>query len=353
MATLNPDEIQALMSAIQTGQVAPEAAGGAGAPRGPVTPYDLTSQDRVIRGQLPTLDAINEQVASLLGNGLSGRTRLSLRVQSSPATLLKFIDFNSLLAPPSTVCVLSLGKGGGQGIVVLEPGLSDALLAAALGDRRARTDDVPTEPRRDLTSVERQVLKRLLTLLTSAMTVAWEKVLPFRPEVLRFESDPRLAVIAPPNEAAILCSFEVTGAFAGRLQLALPYSAVEPAKKLLASPPRLNMGGDARFAKLLATEIQQVDVALRVHLGTSEVTVQRLLDLEIGDVLTLNTSEGSALPVFVEGKLKILGQPRVVGGGMAVVVEQGPTDDLSLLSDRNSYNPAAQYAMAVSAREPK
>ena len=99
-ATLTPEEIKALMSAIQDGRVDTETAR---APRAQAVPYDLTSQDRIIRGQMPTLDAINEQIASMLGIGLAGRTRVGVRVTSSPATLLKFADLVPLLAPPASV----------------------------------------------------------------------------------------------------------------------------------------------------------------------------------------------------------------------------------------------------------
>ena len=87
---------------------------------------------------MPALDAINDHVAQLLAMGLTGRTRLALRVSTSTATLLKFADLNPLLTPPAAVCILRLGPGFGFGLVVLEPGLGEALLAAALGDRRSR-----------------------------------------------------------------------------------------------------------------------------------------------------------------------------------------------------------------------
>ena len=67
-ATLTPEEIKALMSAIQEGRVSTEALP---VERSQVVPYDLTSQDRIIRGQMPTLDAINEQVAGQLSIGLT------------------------------------------------------------------------------------------------------------------------------------------------------------------------------------------------------------------------------------------------------------------------------------------
>jgi flagellar motor switch protein FliM len=324
--SLNPDEINALMSAIHDGRSAPEAPKS----RGSAVPYDLTSQDRVIRGQMPTLDAINEQIASAFGVGIAGRTRLSVRVTCGPSSLLRFGDFNSLLAPPATVCVLSLGKAGAQALLVLEPGLGDAMIAAALGDKSGKPDDPsPTaENRRELTNVERSVLRRLVSIFTEAMGAAWAPVLPFRPEVVRFETDPRLAVISPVNEAAVLCSFELDGAIHGLLQLAIPYTAVEPARKALTSPPKLSSSTDSRFATQLTDEICQVPVELRVELGRNKLTLRRVLELEEGDVLTLGTSEGVSLPVFVEGRAKLKGQPVIEGGSVCLRIVRGPVNEI-------------------------
>ncbi len=319
MATLNSDEVNALMDAIKDGRVEPEPAAGQGKQ---VAPYDLTSRDRIIRGQMPTLDAINEQIASMLATGLAGRTRLNLKITSTPATLMKFVDFNSLLAPPTIVGVMSLGQGHGLALAVLEPGLGEALLAAALGDRKVRPDETAVEPRRELTSVERLVLKRLLGLLTDAMSRAWALVLPFRPEVLRFESDPRLATIAPNNEAAILSTFEVSGALTGRLQLAIPFAAVEGAKKLLSSPMRVTTGQDTKFTAALQRELEQIEVELCAELGHAALPISRLLSLEVGDVLMLDTDEGAAITVTVEGRAKMTGHPHIAGGSNALVLEK-------------------------------
>ena len=263
-ATLTPEEIKALMGAIQDGRVNTEAS--AQPARAEVVSYDLTSQDRIIRGQMPTLDAINEQVASMLGIGLAGRTRVTIRVTSSPATLLKFQDLVPLLAPPASVCVLGLGAAYGFALAVLEPGLGEALLGAALGDRRPRAVDTSAEGRRELTSVEQLVLRRLLNILTESMGQAWAPVIAFQPEVLRFEQDPRMASIAPPTDVAIVSGFELKGGIEGRLQLVIPFSAVESAKQKLASPRRLSQRADERFAEALAREVEQVQVEIRAPL---------------------------------------------------------------------------------------
>ena len=148
---LDPTEVEALMQAIQEGQVPPDS--GVDEANGPVVPYDLTSQDRIIRGQMPTLDSINDRIASLFGRTLSGRTRMELRVTAAPASLMKFADINSLLTGQNAVGVMSLGAGHGLALVIVEAALAHSLLVASLGDRKAKSE--PGEARLDLTHVGR------------------------------------------------------------------------------------------------------------------------------------------------------------------------------------------------------
>ena len=320
---LDPQELEALMQAIQEGRVGTESDAGSEQGDGSVVPYDLTSQDRIIRGQMPTLDSINERIASSFGKTLGGRLRLELRVSSSPAVLMKFAEVTGTVAAQTITGVVSLGAGHGLALTVLEGSLTRGLLGAALGDRSVANAAPNADARAELTSVEKLVLKHILSIMSDSMATAWEDVLAFKPEVLRFESDPRMAIIATPSDVAILCSFEVTGSLEGKLVLAIPYSAVEPAKKLLTSPPRLGGQRDAKFSQALGREIEAVEVELRVEIGRRSLNLADLVELKAGDVITLNTNEGSPLPVFVQGRQKMTASPRVVGGGMAVEILKG------------------------------
>ena len=319
---LEASEVDALMEAIGQGRL-PDAGRD---PGGNVVPYDLTSQDRIIRGQMPTLDAINDRVASLFASALAARLRLEVRVAATAATLLKFGEVTALLRPPTTVGILTLGPGHGPAAVLLEGTLGQSLLAGALGDRKARPDAPPSAgaDRTDLTQVERLVLRHLLALLCEAMASSWRDVLAFRPEVLRFESDPRLAVVAPASEVAILCPFELAGTLSGRFQIVLPYAAVEPRKKLLASPPRLGGGdGDARFSAALARELTQVEVEVTAELCRRTLQLAELLSLEVGNVLSLPVGARAPVSLYVEGRRKGRGSARVIEGGQAISLD-GP-----------------------------
>ena len=317
---LDQSEVDALMAAIQDGRVGAETGSDESAP---VLPYDLTSQDRIIRGQMPTLDSINEKVASMFGTNLAGRTRLDVRAAPGASSLMQFGDVSGLFGPQNSVWILSLGTGHGQAVLMVEVTLARTLLAGALGDRTARTDPNADEVRADLTNVERRVLKSLLGIFCEAMALGWSDVVRFRPEVVRSEADPRMAMISSPNDLTILCAYEVTGVATGRVQLAIPYATVEPFKKSLTSPPRASRTIDARFETAWAKDLHNVEIDLRVEMGRAKMSFSRLLELKAGDLLMLDGSESSPLPIYVQGRRKMTGLPRVVGGSMAVVVEQG------------------------------
>ncbi len=317
---LDQSEVDALMQAISEGRVPPEPGTQAGAA---VIGYDLTSQDRIIRGQMPTLDSIDDRVASLFGGSLAARTRMDIRVVSTPATLLKFSDVAALMSPPSTVGLMTLGPGHGLAVVVIESGLAKSLVAGALGDRKARYDgSAEAIGKVDLTNVERLVLRHLLTMLCDAMAQAWTDVLVLKPDIVRFESDPRMVMVASPSDLAILVNFEMSGAATGRLQIAIPYATVEPVKKMLSSPIRASGSVDMRFSAALARELEHVTVEVRAEIGKTKLSFSRLLELKVGDLITLDGSESAPLPIYVEGRRKLSGVPRVMGGSMAVVIEQ-------------------------------
>jgi flagellar motor switch protein FliM len=307
------------MAAIQDGRVSADPGDEESAP---VLTYDLTSQDRIIRGQMPTLDSINEKVATIFGTNLAGRTRLDLRAAPAASSLMQFGDVSGLFGPQNSVWILSLGPGHGQAVLMVEVPLARTVLAGALGDRSARTDPA-SDDNRDLTNVERRVLKSLLGIFCEALALGWSDVMRIRPEVTRSESDPRMAMISAPNDLTILCGYEITGVASGRVQLAIPYATVEPFKKSLTSPPKASRQIDSRFAAAWAKDLRNVEVDVRVEMGRAKMSFSRLLELKAGDLLMLDGSESSPLPVYVQGRRKMSGMPSVVGGSMAVVLDHG------------------------------
>jgi flagellar motor switch protein FliM len=322
--SLSPHEMDALLNAMKEGQLDRPVAES---PPRVVTAYDLTSQDRVIRGQLPTLDSINDQVASQVAVGLSGRLRLPVSVTSQPAQLMKFSDVNALLRAPATFVMVGLSPMQGTGVMLVPEELLRALLAGALGDKNAKVPQTPPETRQDLTTVERSVFARIMTVVFDALARAWTPVLVWRPEPQRVESDPRLAMVAQPGDVAIVSRFAMSlgeNNPAATLLLAIPYASVETVKKQLSASPRNNTTNQVQFGHTLRNRLEDIPVECCGVFGHARMTLSEFLALGKGDVVTLDTGESRALPLLVQGVQKVMGKPDVIAGGMALVLEDGP-----------------------------
>ena len=102
----------------------------------------------------------------------------------------------------------------------------------------------------------------------------------------------------------------------------IPYAAVESAKQKLSSPRRLSQRADEKFAEALAREVEQVAVEVRGLFGSTRIPFARMLDLQIGDVVLLDTDEGRPVPVIVQGREKLRATPTVSGGSIAMIVDQ-------------------------------
>ena len=175
----------------------------------------------------------------MLSIGLSGRTHLNLTVSSRPASLQKFQDLGGILAAPAVLCVLRLGPSRGASLCAFEPGTTETLALGSARKPAAEANDARTQSRGPLTSVEQLVMRRLTSALTDSLRTVWQEILPLRPEILRFETDPRMAAIMAPNDVAIACAFDVGGAFEGRMLSisSSPTPRWKLSKAALALPP--------------------------------------------------------------------------------------------------------------------
>jgi len=321
MSNLNPEEIASLMQAIETGQA--QSGQGVDAPRAPVSTFDFTNPQRNIPGPMPALDGVNETIARAFGGALAGRTRKRLTVQAGNIDAMRFESLRPLMDPPALVGIIQMEPLGDDALLLVERNLAESLVLAGLGAKDTRPD-IPEGPGGPtLTNLEIVVLRRLLSLITEGFATAYRKIVRFKPRLTRVETDPRMASPAGDHDLFVMSGFEVSGEIAGRFQLAMPFSALEAVRKKL-NPVRRSVNPDTNpnFARALQRQVRAVDLDLIVELGRAPVSYERLLNLGEGDVLLLDSDEGSQLKVNVQGHTKFLGRPTVEGGNLALAIEQ-------------------------------
>ncbi len=272
-----------------------------------VIPYDLTNQDRVIRGRMPTLDIIYERFIRLYRMSLSNSLRKIATISIISTDLLKFGEFVNTLPIPSCMCIMRFESLRGTALLVFESKLSYALVDSFFGG----TDRPYTKIEgKEFTRIELSIMKKVMDLAIIDLEEAWLPIYKAEISFLRTEVNPQFVGIVPPSDVIISTTFEVELENAsGTIALVIPYSTIEPIKnKLSASFQTESDHVNKEWATKIEEHLRSSEVHILVNLGNTTMSVGDLVNLNVGDVLPLTQDADGELDVIIEGvpKLKCL-----------------------------------------------
>ncbi len=321
--TLSQHEIDALLSVVNQGQLDLEGDGRNAAHDGPaeVVKYDLLSQDRIIRGRMPTLDIINDRFARQFRITVSNALRKMVQVSVESTSLMKYGEFLNYLPIPSCLNIVRLHPLRGLCVVVVEAKLIFAFLNNFFGGATNAQERVES---RDFTAVELMIVRKVVDLFLEDLEEAWEPVYRLDGEYLRTEINPQFLAVAAPSDVVVLTSFDLEmESVRGTVQLVVPYGTIEPIRQNLATGMQAE-GGDAdqSWGEQLTAHLNAAPVEATVQLGSTPVTVRELLDLRVGDILALDQDAGGPLRLRVGGRDKFEVTPVARAGHVGVRVEK-------------------------------
>src|SRR6185437_4206988 len=313
---LTQSEVDALLNAVAEGSVdttgaaaggGDAGAGGGGANLGDVaqtdveiTPYDLTNQDRVIRGRMPTLDIIYERFIRLYRMSLSNALRKIATISIISTDLLKFGEFVNTLPIPSCMCIMRFESLHGPALLVFESKLAYALVDSFFGG----TDRPYTKIEgKEFTRIELSIMQKVMDLALHDLEDAWAPVHKTDISYVRTEVNPQFVGVVPPSDVIISTTFEVELENAsGTIALVIPYSTIEPIKnKLNASFQTETDRADKEWVAKMEEHLHNVEANVLVNLGSASITVGDLVNLNVGDIIPLTQDSDGELEVLVEG----------------------------------------------------
>ena len=313
---LSQGEVDALLRGVGDGEVetetdeVPEEESG-------VVPYDLTSQEKIIRGRLPTLDIINQMFSRLFRNTFSILMRKSVEVSTVSTDTIKFGDFLRSLAVPSSLHIFRMEPLRGHGLMVVESKLVFAVVDTFFGGSGTKEAKITG---RDFSSIEIRMTKSVVLSALEDLEKAWRPVHAVTTNFVRSEVNPQFAAIVPPTDIVLVILFEIEMEnISGTLTICLPYAAIEPViPKLKAQFQSEEMEVDQVWIRRLRTELLATEVELVAELGTSTITPQDLMKFKVGDTLMLGNDVTDPLKLKVEQIPKFKGFPGVSRGNKAV-----------------------------------
>src|SRR6476620_4992862 len=178
-----------------------------------VRPYNLATQERIVRGRMPTLEIINERFARLLRIGLFNFLHRSAEVSIGPVRVTKYSEFIRNLVVPTNLNLVYMKPLRGTALIVLDPNLVFLIVDNLFGgDGRFHT----RVEGRDFTQTEQRIIQRVLGIIFENYAKSWEPVYPISFEFIRSEMNTQFANIATPNEVIVATTFTIElGAISG------------------------------------------------------------------------------------------------------------------------------------------
>ena len=269
-----------------------------------VQQYDLTSQDKVIRGRMPVLEIIYERFVRSFRVSLSNSLRKVSTISIVSTDLMKFGEFVNTLPIPSCMCIMRFNELRGPALLVFESKLAYAIIDSSFGgsDRPYIKMDG-----KEFTQIELFFMKKVMDMAIENLEEAWMPIHNIDAQYVRTEINPQFVGVVPPSDIVITTTLEVEFELAsGSIMVVIPYSTIEPIKQKLGSTFQAeNDVGDSIWMKLMNDHVMKVDTNVVVQLGEANISIGDLLTLEKNDIIPLTQVASGEASIFVEGVKKM------------------------------------------------
>ncbi|MBZ0105116.1 MAG: flagellar motor switch protein FliM [Sulfuricella denitrificans] len=291
---LSQDEVDALLKGV-TGEVEEEV--GAEDASG-VKPYNIAKQERIVRGRMPGLEMINERFARLFRIGLFNFIRRTAEISVGPVRVMKYSEFIRNLVVPTNLNLVHMKPLRGTALFIFDPNLVFLVVDNLFGgDGRfhMRVEG------RDFTPTEQRIIQNMLNVVFEEMQKCWAPVHPVEFEYVRSEMNTQFANIATPSEVVVVTTFNIElGSGGGDFHVCMPYAMIEPIRDVLYSSMQgERMDVDERWTRMLTKQLQVAEVNLVANLGEAPVNLGQILNMQVGDVISLDIPE--AIVAEVDG----------------------------------------------------
>jgi flagellar motor switch protein FliM len=331
---LSQSEVDALLAAVADGDFGlPEGSTPSGGGAGPrsggnggiqddrvVVTYDLTSQDRIIRGRLPQLDVIYEKFMRSFRVSLSSALRKIATLNHSSTDFLKFGEFINTLPMPTCMSVMRFNALRGSALFVIESKLAYALVDNFFGGADRPFTKIEGK---DFTPIELAIVRKVVDLAITDLEVAWASVEKIDCSFVRTEINPQFVGIVPPTDVVIASTFDVELENAnGTITLVVPYATIEPIKQKLSTGFQVESDQTDKklWTSIIKDQLLETEVDVKVHLGETEITLRELMGMKTGDVIPLDQDTTGEFDVQVEGAKKFKAYYGIHHGTVAVQV---------------------------------
>lgn len=310
-AILSNQEVEALLSAIESGQV---LVGQKIEPKKErkVQHYDFRRPDKFPREQKRRLQKISEEMAKTIGITLSRLLRVSVDVELIAIEEFSYEVFVNSFTDPVCANVVSLKPLTGLGCLTVDVGFCLAIVDRGLGG----PGKIPQKVR-PLTLIEESVVGAVLASVVEDIRLCWVKLVHPEWKIEKMDMDMKSLQIAPPTELMISINFAANGDMGnGTIILSIPVVSLE----MIMVKSKIEKMKREDEIVIIEDVVRETELTSSVILGTTQLMFHELINLKGGDVIKLDNKITDAVCLEIGGKTKYLGKPGIIGKKMAFQV---------------------------------
>ncbi len=316
---LSQDEIDALLTAISTGEVDTTDYTAAKEQR-KVKIYDFRRPDKFSKDQIRTLQMMHETFARLTTTALSAQLRALVSVHVASVDQLTYEEFIRSIPNPTTLAVINMDPLKGSAVLEIDPSVTFTIIDKLFGGMGEST-----KISRELTDIEQSVMEGIIVRILGNLREAWSNVIDLRPRLGNIETNPQFAQIVPPNDMVVLITLETKiGEVEGMTNLCIPYITIEPVISKLSAQywySSIRKGATDENMNIIQGRLETVELPIVAEIGEVEITMQEVMNLVVGDVIKLpNTKLSSDMVLKIGGRKKFKCRPGVVGSRLAIQI---------------------------------
>ena len=329
---LTQEEINSLLRGLSEGDI--EENSVESVQQGPAAKkFDLANQERIIRGRMPTMELIHDRFARQFRTTLSKFLGRTCFANVGGIEMVKFGLFMKKLPLPSSLHIFRMPPLSGYALMVVSAplvfGIIDSLFGGS-GQGRVKIEG------REYTPIETRLIGKVVMQALDVLKDAWAPIHPVDFVYVRSEFNPLAIAIVPPTDVVIIVTIEVElEQESTTLTLCTPISTIDPLRsKLAAGFQSTRLEVDSGVSKRIENSIRQTISNMSVQLATGKIKTKEFLNLQVGDIMTLDTNPSEEALLMVEGQPKFYGYVGSYRGNRAIRITR-PIPQRDLINYRN------------------
>ena len=272
--------------------------------------------------RLPMLEVVFDRLVRLMTTTLRNFTSDNVEVSLDAISSIRFGDYLNSIPLPAMLSVFKAEEWDNYALITVDSALIYSIVDVLLGGRRG-TAAMRIEGR-PYTTIERNLVERMVHLILSDLSAAFEPLSPVAMRFDRLETNPRFATIARPANAAILVRMRVDMEDrGGKFDMLLPYATLEPVRELLLQMfMGEKFGRDSIWESHLAKELWGTEIEIDALVDQQMLPLSDVAHLKRGDTLMLNTAPSSNIILRCGGVELTTGRMGRVSDRVSVCVSE-------------------------------